>query len=127
VEDRKPRPDQVANLVRLGGCKLSASSCVRVRLGRGAHSFRPRQVIIGRPFAAVVPFGHAAIDHLGRSCEQHARWAVILFDYAEKNSREDLPERQIVKPSKKYNMGWENIQKRNREPHADVLRREIEL
>jgi hypothetical protein len=45
---------------------------------------------------------------------KHARWVVILFDYAEKNSREDLPERKIIKPSKKYNMGWENIQKRNR-------------
>jgi hypothetical protein len=28
---------------------------------------------------------------------------------------------------KKYNNGWENVRRRNRERHADVLRREMEL
>jgi len=50
--------------------------------------------------------------------------AVILFDYAKKHSREDVPEQQVSK-TKKYNKGWENV--RNRERHADVLRREMEL
>ena len=52
--------------------------------------------------------------------------AVILFDYGKKHSREDVPEQQVSK-AKKYNKGWENVRKRNRERHADVLRREMEL
>jgi hypothetical protein len=40
--------------------------------------------------------------------------AEILFDYTKKHSSEDVPEQQGIKP-KKYNKGWENVRRRNRE------------
>jgi hypothetical protein len=45
--------------------------------------------------------------------------------YIKEHSGEDELEHKIVKP-KKYNPGWENVRRRNRERHADVLRREME-
>jgi hypothetical protein len=37
------------------------------------------------------------------------------------------PDEQEAEKQKKYNKGWENIRRPNRERHMDILRRESEL